>query len=246
MKGESTLEEKKVSLRFLADQIVNDDVAEIDAIKLIAEMYPTEMSGVLSCKQDTPYHCYDLKTHLAVTANYVSRLYTQTYDDKLMLIVASLLHDIGKPVVMKRKMHDYYGREIDTFYNHAKVSAERAKSILSIDSSFTDKEQQRILFMIKNHDKFMNYKSEEEFASHKWLAKNPWFVKISESNLKRFLDKNDGSIDDWILVTFVAEGDAFAQTTVVRNKYNEVADTLFDKINRLLKIRSILVGLLEK
>ena len=92
----------------------------------------------------------------------------------------------------------------------------------------------------------MNYKSEEEFASHKWLAKNPWFVKISESNLKRFLDKNDGSIDDWILVTFVAEGDAFAQTTVVRNKYNEVADTLFDKINRLLKIRSILVGLLEK
>jgi hypothetical protein len=143
-------------------------------------------------------------------------------------------------------MHDYYGREIDTFYNHAEVSEERAKSILSIDSSFTDNEQKKILFMIKNHDKFMNYKTVEEFAKHKWLAKNSWFVKISESNLKCFLDKNDGTIDDWIFVTFVAECDAVAQAAVVRNKYNEVADTKIDKINRLLKIRSILVGLLEK
>ncbi len=96
-----------------------------------------ELKATVGFDQHSPHHSYDVYTHTAHVVEAVS--------DTLPLRWAALLHDIGKVPTFTQ---DDDGR--GHFYNHAKVSAEMAESILlRLRSSNALREQ--VVFLIAQH-----------------------------------------------------------------------------------------------
>ncbi len=83
---------------------------------IITQVIP-ELAPTVNFDQHSPYHAYDLYTHIANTVEAVP--------DQLPLRLAALLHDIGKPGVFSL---DDQGQ--GHFYGHAKVGAQMADAIL--------------------------------------------------------------------------------------------------------------------
>lgn len=90
-----------------------------------------ELSTLDGYEQDTPYHCFDVLTHVARVIDFVqvfAGVDTSTETNKIpeSLGWAALLHDIGKPAVMFRdaqtnQMH---------FYGHPQKGVDIARPIL--------------------------------------------------------------------------------------------------------------------
>lgn len=96
-----------------------------------------ELKATVGFEQHSPHHSYDVYTHTAHVVEAVS--------DDLALRWAALLHDIGKVPTFTQ---DENGR--GHFYNHAKVSAEMADSILlRLRASNALREQ--VVFFIEHH-----------------------------------------------------------------------------------------------
>lgn len=80
-----------------------------------------ELQKCVKVGQDKKYHKYDVFTHLIYTVD--------NSDFDLVIRLAGLLHDIGKPVV-KQTMVDSNKKVRVTFYNHEIVSAKLATVFL--------------------------------------------------------------------------------------------------------------------
>jgi len=97
------------------------------------------------CKQETIHHCYNVGEHIMHSVmEAVNRGYSP------VICTAMLLHDTGKPAVKK---YDENGTA--HFFSHALVSADIAREIVPKMGSFTDAEKREILFLVKEHDRFM-------------------------------------------------------------------------------------------
>ena len=89
----------------------------LDYQPLLSQVIP-ELGVCVDFQQHSPHHAFDVFTHIAHVTGNVPR--------QLTLRWAALLHDIGKPACFTQ---DETGR--GHFYNHAKVGAELADSILT-------------------------------------------------------------------------------------------------------------------
>ncbi|MCQ2481469.1 MAG: CCA tRNA nucleotidyltransferase [Clostridia bacterium] len=96
-----------------------------------------ELKKEKGCKQNNPYHIYDVWEHTSVTVE------NATPDPEIRL--AMLLHDIGKPVC---KTTDENGT--DHFYGHEKVSAEIAEQVL-INLKVSNATRQRVKTLVELH-----------------------------------------------------------------------------------------------
>jgi len=99
-----------------------------------------ELAATSGFEQKTPYHAYDLFTHLVKTA-------ARTPPD-LGLRLAGLLHDVGKMAVQTPKD----GRMV--YYGHETASAQVAVSILR-RLRFPGRTIRRVEFLVSNH--MINY-----------------------------------------------------------------------------------------
>lgn len=104
---------------------------------LTAQFFP-EFDRMMSCAQNTKYHCYTVGMHTLKVLEHTSA-------DKLLRLSA-LLHDVGKLYV---KTTDENGT--DHFYGHAAVSAERAELFLK-DLRFDNDTIRKVCTLVKNHD----------------------------------------------------------------------------------------------
>lgn len=96
-----------------------------------------ELTATVGFQQHSPHHAYDVYTH---TAHVV-----ESVPPDVVLRLAALLHDIGKPSVFTR---DEDGR--GHFYGHAKAGAEMANEILLRLKSPTVL-REKVVFLIEHH-----------------------------------------------------------------------------------------------
>ena len=228
-----------LKMDFIADSICNRKLSAEGALELLYVMNP-ELIKIKGCDQDNPYHRLNLWEHLIATTNNILELENFKYfgqKTKSILVIAALLHDVGKPDVKATKYVERYGREIDTFYGHAAVSEKIAREILTRDNSFNYNEISMITFLVKHHDAFSNFRNDK---------KN--YTSITRKNVLKSLTRTADTIsaqnynfliDRQKALTYLAEADIKAQALIVRDKDNNIVDTMGDKLGRIRAIRKI-------
>ncbi len=138
----------------------------------LQDMFGYDFAMMKNFDQRNPHHAYDLLTHTLKTTVNLGE-YCHADLDIVLLKVASLFHDIGKPQVAKEKN----GRNV--YYGHAERSAELASPTL-FTIGFEKHEIDLILFYIRHHDDFISFKLKDENSD----IKNPYIVKISVNSVK--------------------------------------------------------------
>lgn len=114
------------------------DIYKLDFIKTI---FPI-INDCFKCNQNNKYHMQSVGDHIYKAFNNIQ--------PKFDLKLAMLLHDIGKTKVKTTDTHN-----IDHFYTHSQISWEMAKIILK-DLKIDNKTRDKVLFLIKEHDTFID------------------------------------------------------------------------------------------
>lgn len=127
-------------------------------------------------KQDNPWHIYGVLEHILHSVEEINKQTTSLPNlDRRMLAYIMFYHDIGKPACYVRRYGKSYGREIDSFFNHNKKSAEIARRTLN-KFGFNNEEILIMEKLIDKHDIFM-------FIKGKYTP-NPYWRVLNEELLK--------------------------------------------------------------
>ena len=104
--------------------------------------YKNVMSRCYETTQNNPHHIYSVGDHIDAV---VSHIPTDMKGDEI-LVMAAMLHDVGKPDVKETKADG-----TDRFIGHAKKSAEIAAQILD-EIGVDDDEKDEILWLVSHHE----------------------------------------------------------------------------------------------
>ena len=180
--------------------------------------------------QRNPHHCYDLFIHSLHTVDGIENT------SPVLLRVAAFFHDIGKPVVAKKKQ-GYL-----VFYGHAQKSAEIVPVILK-KMGYGSEEIKEICFYIKHHDDFISWVLPEEEYDHA----NKCMLQITEANMRRHVNKvNKKCAEDefcpdksgWKNLLDLCYADASAQAEVVVQK-GIITDTREHKLKKIIALKKM-------
>lgn len=128
-----------------------------------------ELDVCASCSQDKKYHKYNVFNHLVYTCDNIQ--------PNLVLRLAGLLHDIGKPAVKKN-----IGGKI-TFYKHEVVGARMAGAILK-NLKFDNKTIKEVTHLIRMH--MYHYTREYTDAAIRRFITNAGIEKEHLDNIEEF------------------------------------------------------------
>ena len=131
---------KKVALERIHDELVKILSASKPSLGLdlmrqsgILNLFLPELVACLQVEQPPQFHKYDVYWHSLYASDAAPR-------ENLIVRLAALLHDIGKPAC----------KVDNTFYNHERVSAELAEKIME-RLRFSSDEVKKVGNLIKNH-----------------------------------------------------------------------------------------------
>ena len=121
----------------LKEILLSDDVVESinKNMDYLLQIIP-EIKSSIGFEQNHPHHHLDVWDHTLLALSISNK----DFDVRLCL----LLHDIGKPF-------SYQDEEVRHFRNHAKVSSEMSKEILS-RLGFDEEYINYLCYLIENHD----------------------------------------------------------------------------------------------
>ena len=112
--------------------------AAIDRFSAVLEVFLPELSALIGCEQNTPYHCYDVFHHT------LAALDAAPQEEELRLCM--FFHDFGKPACRRA---DENG--VAHFKGHAAVSAELTEQILR-RLRYPNKTVRRVTRLVEIHD----------------------------------------------------------------------------------------------
>lgn len=140
---------KKLSIERIRDEILKifscndlEDDCYLTLLPLLSETVVPEIFGMIGCTQNNKHHKYDVFGHtvrVMIGCNH--------YNDYI-LMMAALLHDIGKPLVKTVKEDG-----IEHFIGHAEESVKLSNIILR-RLKFTNEERMKISQLVEVHDMF--------------------------------------------------------------------------------------------
>lgn len=198
----------------------------------IKNLFGEKIAEQVGYKQNNPHHCYDLWGHTVAVVESVKALQLNE-EERPILLVAALLHDMGKPEVAMEK------KDRMVFYNHEAASASAAAQLLK-EWGFSDKEEREICFFIRNHGKFMPYKFVEELqGKHSQFLKEICKEEVASLYNQLANEYGDGfslRIFNLLIDLCVADVEAQAEEAWINGK---LVDTRKRKIARLLAIKAI-------
>ena len=151
----------------------------------------TRLPEIEKCRnqqQDNPWHVYNCLDHILVSVEEINKqTESLDYDTRRKLAYCMFLHDIGKPDCYIRRYSKQYGRDVDSFFNHNKKSAEIAKETLG-DFGFSKEEVRQMTMLIYKHDIFMFISlNETSNKFHKRLS-----PEVIKDEIKDFEKVGDG------------------------------------------------------
>lgn len=106
------------------------------------ESYRKVISRCYETVQNNPHHIYSVGNHIDAVVGHIP----DNMKKDEVLVIAAMLHDIGKPDVKETKDDG-----TDRFLGHAKKSAEIAASILD-EISVGEEEKNAILWIVEHHE----------------------------------------------------------------------------------------------
>ena len=113
----------------------------------VTNVFFPEWDKMMTCKQNTPYHMYDVGRHTIKAMEYLRDEYGDlSLDEKRILRIATMLHDIGKPLA---KTTDKDG--VDHFKGHPEKGAEMAKAIMK-RLKYDNDTLNKVCVLVKYHD----------------------------------------------------------------------------------------------
>lgn len=113
----------------------------------VTNVFFPEWDEMMTCKQNTPYHMYDVGRHTIKAMEYLRDEYGDlSLDEKRILRIAAMLHDIGKPLA---KTTDKDG--VDHFKGHPEKGAEIAKAIMK-RLKYDNDTLNKVCVLVKYHD----------------------------------------------------------------------------------------------
>lgn len=125
--------------KILATDFPADGFTLLRNTALLAQILP-ELERCFGVEQKSParHHLYDVGTHSLLSLKHC------TSPDPLVRL-ATLLHDVGKPVVFKKD-----GKGMVTFYNHEVIGASIARNIAQ-RLSFSKKDREKLFTLVRWH-----------------------------------------------------------------------------------------------
>lgn len=106
------------------------------------ESYRKVISRCYETVQNNPHHIYSVGNHVDAVVGHIP----DNMKKDEVLVIAAMLHDIGKPDVKETKADG-----TDRFLGHAKKSAELAAPILD-EIAMDDAEKEEILWLVSHHE----------------------------------------------------------------------------------------------
>lgn len=136
--------------------IVNMSNSELESI------FGNRFAKMKDFSQNNPHHCYDLLNHSVKCCLNLD--ISQIREEKINYArIACLYHDIGK--LETKAINPKTG--FDCFYGHAYAGVPIAREFFT-KINLPKADISYMLFLIGNHDIFMNYKLEDEMTSSKY------------------------------------------------------------------------------
>lgn len=147
--------DKRYLLRNISSERINSELCKILMNKYcgmwVFRYYPEvfrqiipELGEMMGFLQNNPHHLYDVWEHtLACMVSEISYSYKES---DLIVRLAVLLHDVGKPYCYTEDKN-----RVGHFYGHAKISAEIAEDILT-RLRFSNDVKDKVVELIANHD----------------------------------------------------------------------------------------------
>jgi predicted kinase/HD superfamily phosphodiesterase len=187
-----------------------------DLIKKFQELYPQQVQDMKACEHNyvqgdvlviNPYHAEDVWTHTCMVLLMAEQIKA---NDKVM--VAALLHDLGKPLA-RETIHE---RQRNRFIGHEGLSVFMAIDFLNT-TTFSKEEKSYVLKLISLHT-----------SLYKEMEKEGWEQSLAEN----FIGEED-FLKDLISLTYVDSQGRFAEDKVVVT-YSEFYDK-FQKTFEIMK-----------
>ena len=146
-----------------------------------SKTYNSLLEKAKNCTQNNPHHIYDVGKHIEKVAEAAENMIPSDH----VLIVAAMLHDIGKPDVKSEKD----GKDI--FFKHAERSAEIAADLLKIikDENINKDDYTSILWLVKHHE-ISNILSEKTLKKY---IREVGDINVSRLFILRYCDINGQS-----------------------------------------------------
>lgn len=206
--------------------------AAIDRFSPVLEVFLPELSALIGCEQNTPYHCYDVFHHT------LAALDAAPQEEELRLCM--FFHDFGKPACRRA---DENG--VAHFKGHAAVSAELTEQILR-RLRFSNKTVRHVTRLVEIHDtkaprdRIQAKKLLASFGEDDYRA----LIEIKRADCRGKAQPHaiDGKLENMerLLTEILKRGDCFSLKTLAVNGNDLMAagipegETLHKTLDRLL------------
>ena len=211
----------------LDDNVVRTFHFEYESNKDFKDYLLNKLPQIEDCvhlKQDNPWHIYNCFDHILHSIEEINKLSKGLSNkERELLAYTMLLHDIGKPQCHLRRYSKLYGREIDSFFGHAKVGKELAlKECPSL--GFSEQETKEIAMLVEYHDCFINLVTEPDENKYHILLNKDYII-----GLMRLFDEVGESKKLIKYLAMVGRADSMAQNPALTGASFKVLD-FFDKL----------------
>jgi len=178
--------------------------------------------------QKNKHHQYELWEHILRTVDSVDELNKEnpelSENDLLKVKIAAFFHDCGKPDTKEPKKKD---PNQWSYNGHAGKSFDIGSEILK-EMGYDDIEVRQIVFLIENHDAFMEDKSCKKTIIEQISQKR----KVISKNSKVIGDEYQPTISDYRHLLVLCKADAMAQAEEYRDakikRYEDIEAKLED------------------
>lgn len=192
----------------LSDNVVerfHNSYQQLEFKNWIISILP-EIEDCINTKQDNPWHIYNCLDHILHSIEEINKQTKNLdLDTRRMLAYTMLLHDMGKPESKIRRYSKFYGREVDSFFNHNLASVKIGNRVLD-KFKFKPHEKEMILKLVEHHDAFINFTLEPTTNKYKQQL-----TKDGVKNLINQLNINDNGLQMMDYLVMVAKADNLAQ-----------------------------------
>ena len=172
-------------------------------------------------KQDNPWHIYDCLNHILHSVQNINTLSKdQPEKTRKMLALVMFLHDIGKPSCHIRRFAQNYGRDVDSFFDHNKKSAEITARVLN-DFGYAGKDAKTIEKLVLNHDIFMFIRLKPTNSPYRKVLND----EVFEHEIQDLNTVGDGTLLMKYLL-MIGRADSSAQNPTMTKGSFEVLDAM--------------------